>query len=1020
MVFFLSIPNHPILQAPEHKVTVKEWRIAPEYSLMQGIECRDTFNVSGSRFTSPNFPFLEPPGLYCEYVAKASEGEKVELAFTEFDVGDFSLDCLEGSVKVYDGNSTNDPLIAIFCGHILPRNVYSSSKEMLVTYNSTFSSFQEGFEAFFYFLNEETDRSCFEEVRESAIIRSYYYPRDVTTCTHQIQAPGGLRVVLIFTSVAFNIFSSDCLSNELYQFGVWVLDGNHEKDPVLLRHCMFSLPHPVKATGNEMLVISTAIPYLAPFGFSAVVKFVDPSQCMETIVLSGSLITSPSFENNALCYYLIVAPEGSTITLSFTFFSLEEHPDCIYDSLKIWKLPKVCRQLGLMNLRQRLGRKSRHHLTRVEPPGLYCEYVATASEGQRVELIFTSFSVGRLTVDCLQDSVKVYDGNSTNDPLIATLCGPLLPRNVYSSGKDMFVTFNSTIYFSEGFEAFFYFQSEEALAYVYINDLRDELTPDSHQGAVFFSDSLNLNSIIYVFDGNHTTDPVLLRHCSRSLPHVVEASGNQMLVISTTTPYLEEFDFAAVVKFVDPKFHNKELQNDHGRLSCDNGNPCLGSHVSCMDDSTDPYCVCESGYQFVDSSQLECIEFHDRGFQNDGKSSCENANPCLGSHVTCMDDSTDPYCVCERGYQFVDSSQRECIDVNECLGGLDDCEPSANLVCFNEEGGYSCQCLDGFTITANGTCQKENSAITSDVEPDISTLLAFRITAINQKTAVFSTELLDENSDQFNLMASFTCSSVMEAFSGIPSIADGGCSALGFRSGSINVFLQLEITPGETALSTKSMEETFMSKLYDDSHGFKVLQRANGDSITIDENSVIFECKQRKRSILMKFLVTSLYAKTEALVNLTRKSTKEVAYTVSVMTQNRSTFVLFILIPFAFAASLMFFLICCCCVSLKHKTNKNTAVVDQAKAVDETDLNRLNRNISQRMPMVIRNPGATNYEESELEDERRLKHFERIFSEMRRSGRHSIPASAHEDQTESRKCLSEFSHPYTADGSANL
>ncbi|KAJ8039518.1 Hyalin [Holothuria leucospilota] len=447
-------------------------------------------------------------------------------------------------------------------------------------------------------------------------------------------------------------------------------------------------------------------------------------------------------------------------------------------------------------------------------------------------------------------------------------------------------------------------------------------------------------------------------------------------------------------------------------------------------------------------------EFQNRGLFNDGEWSCENANPCLGSHVTCMDDLDGPYCVCDTGYQFSDGSQWACADVNECVQGLDDCEPSAHLTCFNEEGGYSCRCLDGFTMTAGGTCQIGTTSFNSnntnsEFERYVSILLTFRTTAINKQPAVFSTELLNETSDKFKLLASFTCSSVMEVFSGIPPLPVQRCSALGFRSGSIRVFLQLEIAL--TTLSTESIKETFMSKLYDDSNGFKVLERTNGDSLKIEGSSVKFEyindiscddivchnggvCqvdqKIYERGCLCPPNLTGSNCETELTnVNGTLKVTESILTSqridsVSVVTQKRRTSAIYIVIPVVFTACvIMFLLMCCCYVSLKHKANRKPALVEQRTPIDVIQLHRMNYNKSHRRPEVIRNPGVRvneSYEESELEDERRLRHFERIFTEMRKSGLHSISSNAPEDGSVSSARLSEFSHPYTADGSVNF
>jgi len=48
-----------------------------------------------------------------------------------------------------------------------------------------------------------------------------------------------------------------------------------------------------------------------------------------------------------------------------------------------------------------------------------------------------------LTPSCPFDFIKVYDGSSDQDPLIATYCGQQRNLMVYSSGENLFVQFTT-------------------------------------------------------------------------------------------------------------------------------------------------------------------------------------------------------------------------------------------------------------------------------------------------------------------------------------------------------------------------------------------------------------------------------------------------------------------------------------------------------------------------------------------------------------------------------------------------
>ena len=55
--------------------------------------------------------------------------------------------------QVYDGDSTNDPLLGMFCGDEIPGSVVSSGNKLLVKFTSDSSVRDTGFEGSFIFSN---------------------------------------------------------------------------------------------------------------------------------------------------------------------------------------------------------------------------------------------------------------------------------------------------------------------------------------------------------------------------------------------------------------------------------------------------------------------------------------------------------------------------------------------------------------------------------------------------------------------------------------------------------------------------------------------------------------------------------------------------------------------------------------------------------------------------------------------------------------------------------------------------
>ncbi|MGM0613445.1 MAG: C10 family peptidase [Bacteroidota bacterium] len=78
----------------------------------------------------------------CRWLIDPGSTGNISLSFSTFDTED-GYDY----VKVYDGNSTSDPLLGEFCGSSLPPVVNSSGNQMLVRFTSDYSNTAAGFSA---------------------------------------------------------------------------------------------------------------------------------------------------------------------------------------------------------------------------------------------------------------------------------------------------------------------------------------------------------------------------------------------------------------------------------------------------------------------------------------------------------------------------------------------------------------------------------------------------------------------------------------------------------------------------------------------------------------------------------------------------------------------------------------------------------------------------------------------------------------------------------------------------------
>ena len=160
-----------------------------------------------------------------------------------------------------------------------------------------------------------------------------------------------------------------------YNFGVDIVDGlcRPETEVALVQqHCInsvWSLPAAIRKN-IAALISSLCRHQVADFFYprpildceadcantitdSGAVKYEDPAGCLaDCPSVETNMISSPNYPdfypNNASMEYVLIAPAGEIIQLSFTEFKLENHTNCFYDWVLITDgdgtelLPKTC------------------------------------------------------------------------------------------------------------------------------------------------------------------------------------------------------------------------------------------------------------------------------------------------------------------------------------------------------------------------------------------------------------------------------------------------------------------------------------------------------------------------------------------------------------------------------------------------------------------------------------------------------------------------------------------------------
>ena len=118
-----------------------------DYKLILGIPRKLRVNGSRGYIASPRFPDLYPRNSEQHYLIEVPHLTNVYINFSYFQL-EKDRKCVYDNVRIYDGKTVNDRLIARYCGHdALPTPVRTSGRFMLVVFQSDNGTNLIGFNA---------------------------------------------------------------------------------------------------------------------------------------------------------------------------------------------------------------------------------------------------------------------------------------------------------------------------------------------------------------------------------------------------------------------------------------------------------------------------------------------------------------------------------------------------------------------------------------------------------------------------------------------------------------------------------------------------------------------------------------------------------------------------------------------------------------------------------------------------------------------------------------------------------
>ncbi|EFP03387.1 hypothetical protein CRE_09482 [Caenorhabditis remanei] len=119
-------PNQPV-------VTVTPVPNQPSY-------CNSSLLLAPGVITSPNYPENYDNNLFCSYQLTTLGSYKILLKFDEF-----ITESNDDIVRVYDGDSSDKPLLGTYSGNLNPFSLVSTGNTMYVTFKTDESNVAQGF-----------------------------------------------------------------------------------------------------------------------------------------------------------------------------------------------------------------------------------------------------------------------------------------------------------------------------------------------------------------------------------------------------------------------------------------------------------------------------------------------------------------------------------------------------------------------------------------------------------------------------------------------------------------------------------------------------------------------------------------------------------------------------------------------------------------------------------------------------------------------------------------------------------
>ncbi|RZF39688.1 hypothetical protein LSTR_LSTR013176 [Laodelphax striatellus] len=471
------------------------------------VACGGTYLSAYGVIKSPHHPHPYPGNRQCSWIIQTRNGQQIRLR-----VHHFQLDrnphpqCLRDYLEIRNGGSEQSPLIGKYCGTNIPEEILSLSNQLFIKFNSHSLTYGGVF-------NMTWDGSLTgcggEIVGVSGSIHSPNYPQPYgnhAECFYSVTVSKGSRVQLTVVDLQLEN-SKDCRLDYIQ-----VYNGPSEKYPLIGKYCNVHPPN-IVSNSNQLFIKFRSDGTVEYRGFHLSYKTV-----CEGVELTGfrGVIESPNFpaifEPSVNCTWIIKAPQGNKINITFSHFDMGKElgylrrVNCTYfgyveistkdskniedDSGSETTIGQYCKDnipapittsgnIAIVKLRTKLrnwyqgfrlewtvhgcgGELLGNLAGKIQSPGfprpydhrVTCEWHISVPPGHAIQINVTDFNLEQ-SYYCHADYLQIFGGPDEESPLQSKLCGNQpVPFLQTSSSNHMFVRFSSDITFNgRGFSA---------------------------------------------------------------------------------------------------------------------------------------------------------------------------------------------------------------------------------------------------------------------------------------------------------------------------------------------------------------------------------------------------------------------------------------------------------------------------------------------------------------------------------------------------------------------------------------